>query len=317
MRISLVIPVKDEEHSLSSLIESICGQTMSPAEIIFVDGGSSDATVAMLKEFAGRDSRVRVIEAGEATPGKGRNIGTEAAESEWIAFTDAGIVLDPDWLERLVDSAAKHPDASAVYGTYTPVTERRFEKIACVSYCAAQGPNGIRGRSIASALVKRSAWQKVGGFPDLRAGEDLMFMEALDAGGFTSVTEPRANIRWFLRPDSSSTFEKFSLYAMRSSMVGRTHDWHHGILRQYIAILPFLILGVLHSRLWFAAVPVWLVARAIRRAIPHRHEFGFAFILNPLNLLGLIWLILVIDAATYIGWLRGILARRNQPAQRD
>lgn len=317
MQISLVIPVKDEEHSLSALIESICGQTMSPAEIIFVDGGSSDATVVILKEFAGRDSRVRVIEAGDATPGKGRNIGTEVAGCEWIAFTDAGIVLDTDWLERLADSAAKNPDASAVYGNYTPVTDRRFEKIACVSYCPPQGPEGIRGRSIASSLIRKSAWQRVGGFPDLRAGEDLIFMEALDAEGFTSVTEPRANIRWFLRPDSSSTFGKFTLYAMRSSMVGRTRDWHHGILRQYIVILPFLILGLLHSRLWFVAIPVWFIARTIRRAIPHRHEFGFAFILNPLNFLGLIWLILLIDAATYIGWLRGILARRNQPAQRD
>lgn len=313
MRISLVIPVKDEERSLPALIESIRGQSLAPAEVIFVDGGSSDGTVATLKSYAGSDESWRVIEVSDATPGKGRNIGSDAAASEWIAYTDAGIVLDRDWLEQLSRAAESNPETAVVYGNYTPVTERWFETIACVSYCAAQGASGIRGKSIASSLVKKSAWQKVGGFPDLRAGEDLIFMEKLSAAGFPESQAPEANINWSLRPGILATFKKFDLYAKKSSMFYRTHDWHHGILRQYILILPFLVLGVLSSRVWFFAVPIWMLARAVKRAFAHRYEFGVAFLLNPLNLVGVVSLILVIDLATFSGWIRGVASRGERP----
>lgn len=94
--VSLVIPVRNEEQSLPSLIESIKQQTFEPAEIIIVDGGSVDGTVRVAKEIAGRDPRFRVVEAGPATPERGRNVGVAAARYDWIAFTDAGIRLEPD-----------------------------------------------------------------------------------------------------------------------------------------------------------------------------------------------------------------------------
>ena len=75
------------------MIDTIKEQSYQPAEIILVDGGSTDNTVALAKQLTAGKPAFRIIEAGRAMPGKGRNIGAATANCAWIAFTDAGIKL--------------------------------------------------------------------------------------------------------------------------------------------------------------------------------------------------------------------------------
>ena len=179
--VSLVIPVRNEEESLPALLDSIRRQTFQPAEVILVDGGSTDDTVKLARQMATSDARLRVIETTGATPGRGRNIGIEAARYEWVALTDAGIRLEPDWLEHLVAEARADEDVKVVYGNYEAVTKSFFERCAALAYLPPKAERGggrmVRGPIIASALIRREVWEAVGGFPDLRAAEDLFFME--------------------------------------------------------------------------------------------------------------------------------------------
>src|SRR5437879_4258614 len=127
-RVSLVVPVRNEESSVPSLIKSICAPTRPPDEIILVDGGSTDRTVAIARELTAADARFRVLEAGEATPGRGRNVGIAAASCEWIALTDAGIRLEPGWLEHLTVVVRQDPSVDIVYGNFEPLTGSFFER---------------------------------------------------------------------------------------------------------------------------------------------------------------------------------------------
>src|SRR5215218_6435697 len=117
LSISLVVPVRDEEGSLARLVSSIRAQTRQPDEVLLVDGGSTDRTVELARELAAGDGRFRVVEAGEASPGRGRNVGAAEARHPWVAFTDAGIGLDPDWLERLVEKVLEEPETEVVSGS--------------------------------------------------------------------------------------------------------------------------------------------------------------------------------------------------------
>src|SRR5215216_7211512 len=103
LAISLVVPLRNEEESLGRLVASVRRQTRPPDEVVLVDGGSTDRTVELARELAAGDARFRVVEAGDATPGRGRNVGAAEARHPWVAFTDAGIGLDPEWLERLAE----------------------------------------------------------------------------------------------------------------------------------------------------------------------------------------------------------------------
>src|SRR5213593_4350868 len=188
--VSLVVPVRDEASSIGALLESIQGQTFPPDEIVFVDGGSKDDTVRQLRRAAREDER--------------------------IPLTEAGTRPERTWLERLVDEVRRDTSLQVVFGHYEPVIVSFFERCAALAYVspAQRRPGGMmRGPSIASALLRRSVWRAAGGCPDLRAAEDLIFMEAINNHGFTTGWAPGAVIWWQLQPSLGRTIRKFVSYS--------------------------------------------------------------------------------------------------------
>jgi glycosyltransferase involved in cell wall biosynthesis len=307
--ISLVVPVRDEAASIQTLVESIAGQTRQPDEILFVDGGSRDRTLELLRAARHTDGRIRIIEAAEASPGRGRNLGIEAARHEWIALTDAGIRLEPTWLERLAEVARLDPSLAVVYGNYEPLIASFFERCAALSYPPPKQlrPGGrMRGPSTASMLLRRSVWEKVGGFPDLRAAEDLIFMEDVRAAGFKEGWSPGATVWWQLQPGLGRTFRKFVIYSRHNVWAGRQWDWHYGVARKYILMLLFVLLAIVHS-LWWLMLPLLITLARVAKNIWNRREGrGLLWLLNPAQLLGVTAILLTIDAATFIGWAQAL-----------
>lgn len=311
LKVSLVIPIKNESDSLAQLIGSIERQTFQPDEIILVDGGSTDDTVKIAEQFCAENSKIKLVKQRESSPGKGRNIGIETARNEWIALTDAGIELENDWLEKLVEKVLEKPETEIVYGNYAPKLNSFFEKIATLAYVPPQNENLIRGITIASYLMKKEVWEKVGGFPDLRAAEDLIFMELAEKEGFKSVFAPDAMVYWQLRPNLVSTFQKFVLYSKHNVWAGRAWDWHYGVAKQYLLVLPFVILAIFHSLFWLFGIAAWLAARTAKRILLHRYEFGLNALFNPLIFCGVALLVLTIDTATFIGWAQAVLNKNK------
>ncbi|MFN2502107.1 MAG: glycosyltransferase [Pyrinomonadaceae bacterium] len=306
--ISLIVPVLNEADSIRALIDSIARQTLQPDEIIFVDGGSTDETISIIEEAARQDPRIKLIETGGATPGKGRNVGIAAAGHEWIALTDAGIEPEDNWLAELCTASA---DVDIVYGNYAPKIRNSFDKSALIAYVPPKRA-GIRGKSIASYLMKKAVWAQVGGFPDLRAAEDLIFMERAEAAGFGTAEAPNGLVHWHLRPDWTSTFAKFTLYSRHNVWAGRQWDWHYGVAKQYLGLVPFVILAIWHSLWWLLAVPAWLAARTAKRIVSHRYEFSWKPLIDPFTVARVAGLILVIDAATFLGWLQALVGCRDR-----
>lgn len=309
--VSLVIPVFNEGQSIKELIDSIRAQSFQPAEVILVDGGSTDDTIEQIRQLTAKDQYFQVVEAGRAMPGKGRNIGAAKASFEWIAFTDAGIKLQQDWLENLIKKAAENPQASIIYGNYAPLVNTFFEKCATITYVSPALPGKIRGKFIASSLVKKTAWKETGGFPDWRAAEDLVFMEKAEQLGFKTAEAPEAMVCWQLRPDLRSTYQRFELYSKYNVWAGRQAFWHYGVARQYAFLLLPLLLGIFHSGYWFLLIPAWMLARTAKRILLHRHEFGWKPLFNPALFFMVTLITWVIDAATFSGWLKALFHKNG------
>jgi glycosyltransferase involved in cell wall biosynthesis len=158
----LIIPLQDEERSVEALIRSIDAQSLSPDEVVLVDAGSKDETVRRAQAVPTR-APTRIVRAGRVHPGVARNIGVAASEREWLAFTDGGVVLERGWLAEL--AAAVTGGTAVVYGHYEPICDTFFKQCAAMAYVPETGPEGARGPSVASCLVRRSAFEAVGGFP--------------------------------------------------------------------------------------------------------------------------------------------------------
>lgn len=312
--ISLVVPVRDEEASLPALLDSVRRQTRPPDEVILVDGGSTDRTAALARELTRDDARFRVVEAGEATPGRGRNVGVAAASHDWVAFTDAGIKLEPDWLARLAAEVERDPAVEVVYGNFEPVARTFFEGCAAAAYVPPKGrppAPPCRGRSIASALVRRDVWRRAGGFPDLRAAEDLIFMERVEAAGARTAWAPRAVVRWQLQPTLWRTFRRFMLYSKHNVWAGRQRYWHYGVARLYAVGLVFVALAIIHSAWWLVAPALGLLARAAKSVAAQREGRPLRWALNPARLLTVAAIIIAVDAGTFAGWAQALVSRRK------
>ncbi len=318
MKISVIIPVRNEEASIRVLVDSLLNQTLKPAEIVITDGGSTDATSQIISEYVEGGAPVRLIRGGPALPGRGRNLAAAEATNEWLAFIDAGTRPEPSWLEALAKRAQIDSDADVVYGAYEPVTDTLFRRCAVMAYVAPpveiEG-RLIRTRSVASVLMKRSVWNTVGGFPeDLRSAEDLLFMNKIEHANFRVVNAPEALVHWQVHSKPWPTFKRFVTYARNNMRAGLWRQWQAAIFKRY----GFLLVSALPV-FWFGfkwllvTLLLWLSVLSGRAAVAiwrNRVCYPGGIFENGVRMLVLIPLIAMLDAATIFGTFQWVVNDR-------
>jgi glycosyltransferase involved in cell wall biosynthesis len=92
--VSVIVPIYNVEKYLRQCLDSVVGQTLADIEIILINDGSKDGSLAIMKEYAEKDGRVRIIDKPNEGYGKTMNRGLDAAAGEYV-----GIVESDDWIE--------------------------------------------------------------------------------------------------------------------------------------------------------------------------------------------------------------------------
>lgn len=122
LRVSIIVRALNEAAHLPALYAGLEGQTRRPDEVVLVDSGSSDESVA-ISEAAG--ARVIHIPSAEFSFGRALNWGCKAATGEILVFVSAHVYpVDDRWLERLVQPFESHNDVALVYGRQTGDEDR-------------------------------------------------------------------------------------------------------------------------------------------------------------------------------------------------
>lgn len=107
-KISVIIPVYQAEKYLSECIESVLGQNASFFEIILVDDGSTDQSVAICDEYARKNCNIKVIHQKNGGQASARNVGIEMASGKYLMFLDADDMLaDADILRHMTKKMIK------------------------------------------------------------------------------------------------------------------------------------------------------------------------------------------------------------------
>ena len=96
-RISVIVPAKNEERRIANALRAVQAQTLPPLEILVVDGHSRDRTSEIARSLG-----ARVVFEEYGTRAGACQVGVEAAQGEYVAFTDADCLPDARWLEALV-----------------------------------------------------------------------------------------------------------------------------------------------------------------------------------------------------------------------
>jgi glycosyltransferase involved in cell wall biosynthesis len=314
--VSVVVPVRDEEESIRDLINGLLKQTFVAKEILITDGGSHDATISIIEEFTKRGAPIKLFREQDSMPGHARNVGAAHASCEWIAFIDAGTIPQADWLECLVARARNDATVDAVYGAFEPTTDTFFRECAVITYLPP--PAEIEGRfipprSIASALMRRRAWETVGGFPeDLRSAEDLVFMQRFSEHGFREVRAPDAVVYWSIQPTVWRTFKRFVVYARNNIRAGLWREWQRAIFQRYAVLVllcfPAFVVGARWLLVVLACWLLLLIARAANAIRKYRFAAPAGIGRNIARVFVIVPIIATLDLAAFIGSIHWLLA---------
>ncbi len=119
--ISIIIPVYNAERYLSKCIESILAQSVRDFELLLVNDGSKDSSLAICRDYEQRDCRVRVLDKPNGGVSSARNMGLDEAQGEWVMFVDAD-----DWLtdDALAQCVSYIPNFDIIRFSYREVSRR-------------------------------------------------------------------------------------------------------------------------------------------------------------------------------------------------
>ena len=101
MKISVVIPVFNEEKDIGDCLNSLLDQTYKHIEIIVVDDASTDKTLEVLSEFKIKNSEFKILKQNHLGAGHARNLGSKTAKGDILVFVDADMIFDKLFLDML------------------------------------------------------------------------------------------------------------------------------------------------------------------------------------------------------------------------
>lgn len=101
-KVSIVIPVYNGEKNIEATLNNILRSTYKELEVVIVDDGSSDGSVALCKKLQSQDNRIVIYEKTNGGIASARNYGVERATGDFLCFCDHDDIVEPETYERMV-----------------------------------------------------------------------------------------------------------------------------------------------------------------------------------------------------------------------
>ena len=190
---SVIVPVYNRPQEVDELLESLCAQTMKAFETIIVEDGSSVRCDEICKKYPQLHIQYYYKENGG--PAMARNYGAEKASAEWIVFFDSDCIIPPHYF----DNAARELDKGdfSLFGgpDRSHPSFTTLQKAIDYSMTSMITTGGIRGNKKSADKfyprtfnmgIRRNVFNKIGGFSNMRFGEDVDFSYKVKEGGYES-----------------------------------------------------------------------------------------------------------------------------------
>jgi glycosyltransferase involved in cell wall biosynthesis len=129
--VSIIIPVYNVEKYLRECLDSVVGQTYKNLEIIVVDDGSTDGSGKILREYAARDRRFKIVREKNSGLSAARNHGYTEATGELVMFLDGDDVFKPDLIETMAGAIIEN-DADLAWCGYETFDAESGKKLSAI-----------------------------------------------------------------------------------------------------------------------------------------------------------------------------------------
>ena len=243
MKCSIVIRAYNEEKHIGRLLEGLRQQTVSDVEIILVDSGSTDGTVAIAESFGARVVRIRPE---EFTFGRSLNFGVRAATREWVVIASAHVYpVYPDWLETLL-RPFENPRVALTYGKQRGPETAKFseQQIYHQWYPETSKPNQETAFcNNANAAIRKSLWEKHPYDETLTGLEDLEWAKWAKDQGHAIAYVAEAEIIHVHNETPQGVFNRYRREAMAFR---RIHPESHFSVYDFLRLTAVNILSDLY-----------------------------------------------------------------------
>lgn len=295
MKLSVVIPVYNRPEELKELLYTLSMQQhREQLEVIVIDDGSILSAKGACDTFS---DRLQVIYAWQknAGPAVARNRGAILAQGQWLYFLDSDCILPSDFLERIARVLAR-PMAPTCFGTrdeahpfFTPL--QKAISFAMTSVLTTGGiRGGTQGRNKAKTFyprsysmgISRGMFNNLGGFADMRYGEDVdLSMRVAEAGGrlelITSTYvfhKRRTTLAAFAKQTFCSGVARIDLTTRHPGSLRLVHLLPTLAVAAFVALLVFSIT----SRWWLCLLPLLFAAAVFFGCLQRWHSLRTAWL---------------------------------------
>ncbi len=270
---SIIVPTYNRMEELAELLPSLrlLDFPRDRFEVILSDDGSDDETGRLAEYFRTQtDLPLIYIRQENMGPGAARNAAMEAAQGDFFIFIDSDVTVPRNWLTEIA-SAVEREQADAFGGpdtfrdSFPPLL--KAINYSMTSFITTGGLRGKKGKKLARFYprsfnmgLSRALWEKIGGFGNLRHGQDIEFSHRIIKSGARVIfvdTAPvyhkrRTNLRRFYKQVFNWGVARINLYKLDSGMLEPLHALP--ALATMIVILVLLLAPFWYPAFWLAAL---------------------------------------------------------------
>ncbi len=211
---SIVVRAYNEEKHLGRLLTGIQQQTIKDVEVVLVDSGSTDATIAIAESFG---AKVVHINPQEFTFGRSLNIGIKSATRELIVIASAHVYpVYPDWLETLL-RPFENPNIALTYGKQRGPDFARFSEQQIFHQWYFDESNLKQVTAFcnnANAATRKNLWEKIHYDEEITGLEDLLWAKQAKEQGYDIAYVAEAEIVHVHNETPRGVFNRYKREAM-------------------------------------------------------------------------------------------------------
>ncbi|MGI6561541.1 MAG: glycosyltransferase family 2 protein [Clostridia bacterium] len=142
IKVSIIVPVYNAEHTIIKCCDSIATQTYENLEIWLVDDGSTDGSFRLCKQLQMNDIRFNVIHKENGGVSSARNAGIKNATGDYVTFIDSDDYISPDYIEKMV---CENQDADLIISGIQVVDDNSFLEKYALNNCCTETSDFLKG----------------------------------------------------------------------------------------------------------------------------------------------------------------------------